>query len=158
MVFRVIVTLRKWLLGATVLDILCWHSQWVAAFAQALNMLIPVVAALAVLNEIAYVIYMWLYFKKVNARIVPVGETTEQNITIKNYELHFEYEGANYMLSHRESVLGTSIDTRHDSCRLLVHKVPPRLAIIDTFTQRYLYLILTGGMLWSVYSLYYNPL
>jgi hypothetical protein len=157
MVFSILLNVRKVLFGLTMLGLILWHSDWLASYINTLNWLIPVVAALAVVNEVLFTLYLMFYFEKVQAEVVPGADTQQHNVTVKNYDLRFEFQGAAYTLPHSDSVFGRSINERQ-TCQILVHKRPPRLAFIDSFAQRYMYLVISLFLFWSVYSSITNPL
>lgn len=156
MFFKIVTTLRKVFFGVTMLGLVTWHSDYLpSAVVVILDYLIPIAALLAVINEIAYVVYLWFYFERVNGVVIPMTDSQDNNLTAKNYEIKFEYNGMEYFFPHQDGVFSSTINGR-SSCSLLVHKRPPAMVFIDTFSQRYLYLIISGFLLWSLYSVYKN--
>jgi hypothetical protein len=89
MVFSILLNVRKVLFGLTMLGLILWHSDWLASYINTLNWLIPVVAALAVVNEVLFTLYLMFYFEKVQAEVVPGADTQQHNVTVKNYDLRF---------------------------------------------------------------------
>jgi hypothetical protein len=158
MIFSTLLTLRKVFFGATMLGLIIWRSDWAAPALQAMNFLIPAVAALALVNEIALVIHRYYFFEQVQAQIVPSGDTRQHNVTVKNYELRFDLDGMTYTMPHQDSIFSRPIDISRGSCQVLVHKKPPRIAIVDTFAHRYMNLMIAFFLLCSVYSAYYHPM
>jgi hypothetical protein len=154
MAFKIMMTFRKVFFGATMLGFLIWHSDRLPAMASdIINCLIPTAALLALINEIAYTLYLSFFFAQVDGEVIAKEDSLHHNIAAKNYEIKFEYAGGIYSFSHQDSIFGNTINSRA-SCQLLVHKRQPPMVFIDTFSHRYMYLIVSLFLLWSVYSVY----
>jgi hypothetical protein len=155
MAFSLLHTLRKIFFSITMLGIIFWHSAWTAPYLNILNYLIPIAGVLAVLNELALTLYLSFFFEKVQAHVVAKEDTQHNDMPVKNYDLVFEFQGASYSMRQSDSLFSSSINDPN-AIQVLVHKRPPRLAFVDSFSQRYLYLLTSVFILWSVYSVYKN--
>ena len=148
-------TLRKVFFSITMLGFFVWHSDSVpAGMAPYLDYLIPGMALLAVLNEVALLLYLFRAFDRVRGEVIVKDEpATDDKLATRNYEIRFERDGMLYTFPHQDSVLGSTING-NTSVPLMVHKAQPPMVFIDTFSHRYLYLIVSLFLLWSVYSVY----
>jgi len=144
MTFKILMTLRKVFFSITMLGFFVWHSDHVPAG----------MALLAVLNEVALLLYLFRAFDRVRGEVIAKDEAaTDDKLATKNYEIRFERDGMLYTFPHQDSVLGSTING-NTSVPLMVHKGQPPMVFIDTFSHRYLYLIVSLFLLWSVYSMY----
>ena len=148
-------TLRKVFFSITMLGFFVWHSENVpAGIAPYLDYLIPAMALLAVLNEVALLLYLFRAFDRVRGEVIAKDELAAgDKLATKNYEIRFERDGMLFTFPHQDSVLGSTING-NTSVPLMVHKGQPPMVFIDTFSHRYLYLIVSLFLLWTVYSVY----
>lgn len=155
MTFKIMMILRKVFFSITMLGFFVWHSDHVpAAAAPYLDYIIPGMALLAVLNETTLLLYLFRAFDRVRGEVILKNEAAaDDKLATKNYEIRFERDGMLYTFPHQDSVLGSTING-NTSVPLMVHKKQPPMVFIDTFSHRYLYLLVSLFLLWSVYSVY----
>ena len=147
--------LRRIFFSTTMLGFFIWHSDWLpTSMTEMLNYILPVTAILAVLNEVLCTAYLFRAFDNVKGEVIAQEDTQDDNISVKNYQIKFEYKGMMYAFPHRESILSRSIEGR-PLVNVLVDKNATGMVMIDSFKLKYMYVILAVFIGWTVYTGYH---
>ena len=148
--------LRRIFFSATMLGFFIWHSDWLpASMTEMLNYILPVTAILAVLNEVLCTAYLFRAFDNVKGEVITEEDTQDNNMPVKNYQIRFEHKGMTYAFPHQEGIFSRGIEGR-PTVNVLVDKKATGMVMLDSFTLKYMYIIVAFFIAWSIYSGYHT--
>lgn len=151
MYFKYITKIRGGLVAPVILGLFIWHSDWTPpVIAAVLDYAIPALAALVLLHEFGFIVYMRIAFLPIEATVVQQEDTVENKLPIKNYDVTFSFQGSPYTAHFSESIQSNDLDGL-THCRVLVQQEPPHAIFIDSFKLKYMHLIFAVVLVYMVY-------